>query len=373
MKRQLILEDGNVFIGEAFGANLESEGEVVFHTAMTGYQETLSDPACCGQILVFTYPLAGNYGINRDDFESIEPAVGGVVVKEAAAHPSHWKMEGTLNELLQAKNIPGLQGVDTRKLTRHIRKQGTLKGKLRSMEASPEDIIQDLQSKPSARDQVGRVSTKSPYAIPGSTNRVVLLDFGAKKGMLHACIQCDWDVIVVPYNTSFEEILRLNPDGVLLSGGPGNPKEIPEAVGAIRNLLGKLPIFGVGLGHQLLALACGADTQKMKFGHHGGNYPVKDLATGKVEITSQNHGYTVKEASLSGSGLEINHRGMNDGTVEGLRHRDQPVFSIQFDPEASLSAEEANPVYESFKQSMEKECRTVGGCTPGQQRVSKQH
>lgn len=354
MKRQLILEDGSVFVGDAVGSDIENEGEVIFTTGMTGYQETISDPSCCGQILVFTCPLIGNYGTNRDDFESIEPAVHGVVVKEAAVDPSHWKAQSSLDAFLKAKNIPGLEGIDTRKLTRHIRKQGTMKGKLCSTTASSEEIAQVLREKPLPHDQVSRVSTQKPYAIPGKGNRVVLIDFGSKKGVLGACIQRDCDVIVVGYDVTPEEVLRLNPDGVLLSNGPGNPKDVPEAVATIGDILGKIPIFGVGLGHQLLALACGADTEKMHFGHHGSNHPVKDLATGKVEITSQNHGFAVNEASLTGTQLETSHIAVNDGTNEGLRHRDYAALSVQFHPEAP-GFDESSPLIDAFIHLMEKE------------------
>lgn len=355
MKRQLILEDGSVFVGKAFGSSTESEGEVVFTTGMTGYQETLSDPSYCGQIVTFTYPLVGNYGINRDDFESIEPAVHGVIVKEAAAQPSHWKTESTLDELLKAKNIPGLEGIDTRKLTRLIRKHGTLKGKLSSMDGSPEEVIQILKEKSLPHDQVSRVSTKSPYALPGRGKRIVLVDFGSKNGILRECIKRDCDVIVVPYNVTSEEIVRLNPDGVLLSNGPGDPKDVPETIETVRVILGKVPLFGICLGHQLLALACGGDTKKMKFGHRGVNHPVKDLATGAVTMTSQNHGYTVDEALLAGTHLEASHIAVNDGTVEGLRHQEYPAFSIQFYPEDTSGHEDANPLFEVFMNMMEKE------------------
>lgn len=363
MKRQLILEDGSVFTGKAFGGDIEKEGEVVFTTGMTGYQETLSDPSCCGQIVTFTYPLVGNYGINRDDFESIEPAVQGVIVKEATAQPSHWKSESTLDELLKAKNIPGLERIDTRKLTRLIRKHGTLKGKLCSMDAKAGKVIQVLKEKPFPHDLVSRVSTKNPYSLPGRGKRVVLVDFGSKNGILRECIQRGCDVIVVPYNVTSEEIFRLNPDGILLSNGPGDPKDVPEAIEMVRAILGKIPLFGISLGHQLFALACGADTKKMKFGHHGVNYPVKDLATGTVAITPQNHGYTVDEDSLAGTHLVASHIAVNDGTIEGLRHQDEPAFGIQFHPEASPGSEDANPLFEVFMNFMEKEGRTVGGCS----------
>lgn len=353
MKRQLILEDGSVFVGKGFGSEKDTEGEVVFTTGMAGYQETLSDPSYCAQIVTFTYPLIGNYGINRDDFESIEPAIHGIIVKEAADDPSHWKSDSSLDELLKAKDIPGLQGIDTRMLTRKIRMHGTLKGKICSMDVSTEEVASELKGKSFPTDQVSRVSTKKPFALPGRGKRVVLIDFGAKNGIMRECIKRGCDMIVVPYNVKAEEIVRLNPDGVLLSNGPGNPKNVPEAIEMLKQLLGKIPVFGICLGHQLLALACGADTTKMKFGHRGVNQPVKDLKTGTIAITSQNHGFTVDKESLIGTRLKISHVAVNDGTIEGLEHLDFPAFSIQYHPEASPGPEDANPLFEQFLTMME--------------------
>jgi carbamoyl-phosphate synthase small subunit len=348
MKRQLILEDGTVFVGNGFGSEIEKEGEVVFTTGMTGYQETLSDPSYCGQIVTFTYPLIGNYGINREDFESIEPAINGLIVKEVTNDPSHWQSDSSLDELLKAKEIPALSGIDTRKLTRIIRKHGTLKGKLCSIEAKASDVARSLKETTMPRNQVQRVSTKNPYAIPGRGQRVVVVDFGSKNGMLRECIHRDCDVIVVPYNVNSEEITRLNPDGVLLTNGPGDPKDVPEAIETVKTILGKVPVFGICLGHQLLALACGADTEKMKFGHRGSNHPVKDVRSGVVAMTAQNHSYTIDEASLKNTRLAVTHYAVNDGTVEGMKHLDYPAFSIQFHPEASPGPEDAAPIFDQF-------------------------
>lgn len=353
MKRQLILEDGSVFVGNGFGSEKETEGEVVFTTGMAGYQETLSDPSYCAQIVTFTYPLIGNYGINRDDFESIEPAIHGLIVREAASYPSHWKADSSLDELLKSKDIPGLEGIDTRKLTRKIREHGTLKGKICSMDVSTDEVVESLKQKSFPHDQVSRVSTKNAYALPGRGKRVVLIDFGAKNGIMRECIQRGCDMIVVPYNVTPEEIMRLNPDGVVLSNGPGDPKDVPEAIETLKAILGKVPVLGICLGHQLLALACGANTKKMKFGHRGVNHPVKDLETGKVMITSQNHGFTVDEDSLADTRLKATHVAVNDGTIEGLQHLDCPAFSIQFHPEASPGPEDANPLFEQFMALME--------------------
>lgn len=348
MKRQLILEDGSVFEGKAIGSFRETVGEVVFTTGMTGYQETLSDPSYCDQIITFTYPLVGNYGINHEDFESIEPAAAGIIVSEAAAQPSHWQSTSTLDELLRVKDIPGLSGIDTRALTKKIRIHGTLKGKMCSMDVNVDEIVAELKGKALPNNQVQKVSTSTPYTLPGRGKRVVLVDFGAKRGILRDLIERGCDVTVLRYDVSAEEILRLQPDGVMLSNGPGDPMDVPEAIEMVRNILGKVPIFGICLGHQLLGLACGANTDKMKFGHRGVNHPVKDLDTGKVMITSQNHGYTVEPNGLEEIGLIVTHVAINDGTIEGYRHTEYPAFSVQFHPEASPGPNDSNSLFEQF-------------------------
>ncbi|OIJ17768.1 carbamoyl phosphate synthase small subunit [Anaerobacillus alkalidiazotrophicus] len=354
MKRQLILENGTVFVGKAFGSEREQMGEVVFNTGMTGYQEILSDPSYCSQIVTLTYPLIGNYGINRDDFESIKPSINGLIVKEAAKYPSNWRNEESIDELLKALDIPGLEGIDTRKLTRMIREHGVLKGKLCSMDVNVDEVVRELKGTPLIENQVSMVSTKESYNSPGRGFRVVLVDFGMKKGILRELNNRNCDVVVVPYNTTCEEILRLNPDGIMLSNGPGDPVSVPEAIEMLKELLGKKPIFGICLGHQLLALACGAKTTKLKFGHRGSNHPVKELITGKIDITAQNHGYTVEESSIKDTRLTITHISVNDGTVEGIEHLDYPAFSVQYHPEASPGPEDANDLFERFMNLMEK-------------------
>ncbi|WP_377889309.1 carbamoyl phosphate synthase small subunit [Alkalihalobacillus sp. R86527] len=348
MKRQLILEDGSIFIGKAFGSDLEKSGEVVFNTGMTGYQEILSDPSYCAQIVTLTYPLIGNYGINRDDFESINPSVHGLIVKEATKAPSYWRNEMTIDELLRIKGIPGLEGIDTRKLTKLIRANGTLKGKLCNMEVDTNKIIENLRDTPLKRNQVEQVSIKAPYASPGRGYRIVLVDFGMKHGILRELTKRKCDVVVVPSHTSAEEIVRLNPDGIMLSNGPGDPKDVPEAIDMIKGVLGKIPLFGICLGHQLFALACGANTEKMKFGHRGSNHPVMEISTGKVAITSQNHGYTVSEATLMNTELEITHKAINDETIEGVKHKKHAAFSVQYHPEASPGPEDSNELFDEF-------------------------
>ncbi|MGB6407484.1 MAG: carbamoyl phosphate synthase small subunit [Planococcus donghaensis] len=350
MKRYLILEDGTVFEGTAFGGDDASVGEIVFNTSMTGYQEILSDPSYCGQIVTMTYPLIGNYGINSDDFESIEPAVKGMVVREIAEFPSNFRNNSTLDELFKIKGIPGISGIDTRKLTRLIRSKGAIKGVLTAAgeEVQIDQVVKSLQDTVLPSDQVAQVSTGRPYPSPGRGKRVVLIDYGMKHGILRELNNRDCDVIVVPYNTSSREIMAWGPDGVMLSNGPGDPKDVEECVEVVRELLGQVPIFGICLGHQLFARACGADTFKLKFGHRGGNHPVRDLVTGKIEITSQNHGYAVDEDTLQGTRLKVTHSALNDGTNEGLAHLDYPAFTVQYHPESSPGPEDSNYLFERF-------------------------
>ena len=298
MKKKLILESGEVFHGQGFGANTDTEGEVVFNTGMTGYQELISDPSYCGQIVTMTYPLIGNYGINRDDFESIEPAIKGLIVRELCDFPSNFRSQLSLDEFFAKKKLSGISGIDTRKLTRIIRNHGVLKGKIVDENVDETAVIAELKSKNFPTNQVEQVSTKTPYASPGRGFKVVLVDFGSKLGIIRELSQRDCDIIVVSQDTTADEILLMNPDGVMLSNGPGDPQDVKGASELINGLLGKVPIFGICLGHQLIGLACGAKTYKLKFGHRGSNQPVKNLLTGRVQISSQNHGFAVDEESL---------------------------------------------------------------------------
>jgi carbamoyl-phosphate synthase small subunit len=348
MKKQLILEDGTVFLGEGFGSDSENIGEVVFNTGMTGYQEILSDPSYCGQIVTLTYPLIGNYGINRDDFETITPYIYGFVVKEFCDFPSNWRSEFSIDEYFKMKNIPGISGIDTRKLTRIIRMHGTLKGAICSADANPEEVIKKLKGTELPINQVDTVSTKTAYPSPGRGPRVVLVDYGMKHGILRELNQRGCDIVVVPHSATAEEVLQLKPDGIMLSNGPGDPKDVSNAIEMIKGVLGRVPLFGICLGHQLFALACGADTEKMKFGHRGSNHPVKELKSGRVDITAQNHGYTVNEDSIKNTELEVTHIALNDGTVEGLRHKQFPAFTVQYHPEASPGPEDANGLFDQF-------------------------
>ncbi|MBB6449363.1 carbamoyl-phosphate synthase small subunit [Geomicrobium halophilum] len=349
MNRKLILEDGHYFSGKGFGSEREQSGEIVFNTGMTGYQEILSDPSYCGQIITFTYPLIGNYGVNRMDFESLVPALHGVVVKSQSPFPSHWKSEQSFASLLRRFDIPGIEGVDTRQLTRLIRTKGTVRAAICNDDVNVEDIVNQLQSERPFNTQVANVSTKVAYHVPGGNGpKIVLVDYGAKQNILRELLQRGCDVHVVPYNATEKEILELRPDGVMLSNGPGDPRDLPEAIETIRGLLNKTTIFGICLGHQLLCMACGGKAEKMKFGHRGSNHPVRHLPTGEVTITAQNHGYAISKDSLLNSGLSITHLAVNDGSVEGVEHREAPAFSVQYHPEAAPGPFDANDLFNQF-------------------------
>ncbi|RKQ37418.1 carbamoyl phosphate synthase small subunit [Oceanobacillus halophilus] len=354
VKRQLILEDGTVFNGTGFGSERSQTGEVVFNTGMTGYQEVITDPSYCGQIITMTYPLIGNYGINRDDFETVTPFINGLIVKELSSDPSNFRSEESLDQFLKAHDIPGISGVDTRKLTKIIRKHGTMKGIIADIDHSKEKHLSELKTTNLPSNQVKRTSTIKPYVVPGRGKRIVMVDLGAKHGILRELTKRDCHITVVPYNYSAENILRLKPDGMVLTNGPGNPKNVPEPIEMIKQVIRRIPIFGICLGHQLLALANGADTEKMKFGHRGANHPVKDIRTNKTYLTSQNHSYAVQEASLKGTGLELTQVALNDKTVEGIKHSLYPAFSVQYHPESSPGPEDTNDLFDEFLTMIQK-------------------
>lgn len=359
MNRYLVLEDGTIFEGMAFGGTAESVGEVIFTTGMTGYQEFISDPSNCAQILTLTYPLIGNYGINPEDFEAMVITLAGVVVRDWEEHPSNFRSQRTFGELMTERNVPGISGIDTRKLTKILRTHGSLRGKLTAAGETPDfdKIIEDLQNWALPQDEVSRVSTMRPYPSPGRGSRVVLMDFGMKHGILRELNKRDCDVSVVPYHTTAEEIMAMQPDGVMLSNGPGNPTDIPEVIETVRKLIPQVPIFGVCLGHQLISLASGATSFKLKFGHRGANHPVKDLTTGRTELTSQNHGYAIDLKSLENTDLELTHIALNDDTVEGVRHKKYPVFCVQFHPEGSAGPEDSVHLFDQFIDIMQHEMK----------------
>jgi len=360
MKRQLVLEDGTIFVGEAFGSEKETIGEIVFHTGSSGYQEVISDPTNYGQIIAFTFPQIGNYGINRDDFESIQPSIKGVVVKEAADFPSNWRSSMSLPDYLKQKDIPGVCGIDTRKLTRLIRSKGTMKAAICGMGENVDILVPRLQAVEFPTDQVKRVSATKPYPSPGRGKSVVVVDFGVKHGILRELTKRGCDITVVPYHTKADDILALQPDGIVLSNGPGNPEDVREALDMIQAVQRAVPLFAIGLGHQLFALANGCKTVKMSMGHRGSSYPVKDLETGKVLFTSQNHSYEVAEGSIDAKILSITCRALNDRSIEGLEHRDYPSFSVQFEPESSPGSEDAKFLFDRFLQVMNEENTSKG-------------
>ena len=348
MQARLLLEDGTLFTGRSFGAEGQQTGEVVFNTGITGYQEVLSDPSYCGQIVTMTFPLIGNYGITRDDFESISPYIHGFVVRRHEEVPSNWRAEYSLGTLLKEYGIPGISEIDTRMLTRKLRHYGTMKGILTTGSERVEELMERFSTSPLMRDQVKRTSTQHVFSSPGEGERIVLIDYGAKSGILRELTKRGCDVVVVPHDTTAEQIRKLNPDGIQLSNGPGDPKDVPQSVETVRQLIGEYPIFGICLGHQLFALACGADTTKLKFGHRGGNHPVKDLATDRCYITSQNHGYTVLEDSIKGTNLSVTHINNNDRTIEGLKHNTHPAFSVQYHPEAAPGPFDSSYLFDEF-------------------------
>ncbi len=331
-KGKLVFKDGSVFEGTLYGKR-NAVGEVVFTTGMSGYQETLTDPSFCGQIVVMTYPLIGNYGCNAMFNQNKKSFFQGFVIGELCDTPSNWRSEETLEQFLEAQDVPALVGVDTRAITRKIRDNGVMQGVIVPAEM-PQEEVEALLNTPAVHNQVEQVTTKEVYTLGDGKYNIAVLDFGIKQNIINFLLSFDARLTVFPAFTSPEEVLACNPDGVFLSNGPGDPSDLPEIIENIKQLMGKRPIFGICLGHQLMALANGAKTYKMKFGHRGVNQPVKDLRSGRIYISSQNHGYAVDEKSLAGKDIQVSHVSMNDGTVEGLEYTKHPSFSVQYHPEA---------------------------------------
>lgn len=356
MKAILALEDGTIFKGPSFGARTERYGEVVFNTSMAGYQEILTDPSYKGQIVTMTYPLIGNYGINHEDIESRKPFVEGFVVKECSGLASSWRSEKNLDEYLRENNIIGLEGIDTRALTRHIRSQGAMKAVISTEDSDEKSLIEKAKGSPGliGRDLVQNVAFEEiqQWNDKGEYH-VLVVDTGVKYNILRELVHRKCKVTIAPPRTSAEHILDLKPDGILLSNGPGDPAAVPYVVETVQKLLGKIPVFGICFGHQMLGLALGGQTYKLKFGHHGANHPVKDLKTGKVHITVQNHGFCVDIDSLDKNDIEITHINLNDSTLEGIRHKQLPVFSVQFHPEASPGPHDSRYMFTEFVGMME--------------------
>ena len=352
--RKIILEDGQEYYGYGFGADKESVCEIVFNTSMVGYQEILSDPSYTYQAVVMTYPLIGNYGMAEEDYETAHPSIGGLVVREYNGEPSNFRSRETLEHVMKRYDIPGIYGVDTRKLARSIRDHGTRKVLITDIKTSLEEGLKKLTETIVPKDAVSLVSCRTKRIYPAAFPKyhVAAIDCGMKMNIIRLLNQKNCKVTVVPWNTAAEDIAALNPDGVFLSNGPGDPEDVPQVVETVKTLIGKYPIFGICLGHQILALAYGAKTYKMKFGHRGGNHPVKNLHTGKIEMTSQNHSYAVESSSLEGTDLEATHINLLDHTIESMECIRDKVFSVQYHPESAPGPHDSGYLFDRFIEMM---------------------
>ena len=366
MKALLVLADGKIYEGEHFGSEGEVEAEIVFNTSMSGYQEIITDPSYCGQMVVMTYPLIGNYGVNPEDFESDRPHLSGFIIKELSKVQSNWRSRGSLEEFLKETNVFGIQGIDTRALTRRIREKGAQQAILSTDTSDPQRLIEKVRKSPGliGRDLVKEVTCKNAYdwnesewtiqsgktklkEVKDRPYNVLVYDFGVKRNILRKLTRAGCKVRVVPANLPADEVLATRPDGIFLSNGPGDPAAVPYAIDNVKTILGKVPVFGICLGHQILSLALNGKTYKLRFGHHGGNQPVLDVKSGKIEITSQNHGFAVEQNSFD-SDVDITFLNLNDDTVEGIQHKSWPVFSVQYHPEASPGPHDSEHLFDKF-------------------------
>ena len=360
--KKLVFENGREFLGVGFGADVETVQEVVFDTSVVGYQEIMSDPTYCGQIVCMTYPLIGNYGLADEDYETKTPKIGGFIVRDYNDTPSNFRYTKTLSQELEENGIPGISGVDTRAITRMIRNEGNMRAIITDINVSNEEAQERISATSIAHDHVERVSSKKVWysRTPNYKYNVVAIDCGIKHNIIRSLNEIGCNVTIVPYTTSCETIMGMRPDGILISNGPGDPADVPCVVELIRALQGKLPIFGIDLGHQLIALANGAKVYKLKVGHRGGNHPVRNLENGKIEIASQNHDHAVCEKSLEDTGLQVTHINLLDNTVEGIENKDQMVFSVQFHPGSVSGSRGVSYLYEQFVENM-KEFKTKRG------------
>ena len=359
--RKIILEDGSEYYGFSFGANTERVCELVFNTSMVGYQEIISDPSYTYQTVVMAYPLIGNYGIAEDDFETDTPTIGGLVVRDYNDVQSNFRSRYTLSEIMEKYHIPGIYGIDTRKLVRSIRNLGSRKVLITSIDTSLQKGLNSLRDYEMPKDAVSKVSSKEvkQYFVTGGKYHVAAIDCGMKKNIVRSLNEKGCNVTVVPWNISLEEIAQLHPDGIFISNGPGNPTDVEPVIALVRALSGKYPMFGICLGHQMIALAYGAKTYKLKFGHRGGNHPVKNLLTGRIEITSQNHSYAVDRKSIAETRLKITHVNLLDNTVEGIACWEDNVFSVQYHPESAPGPQDSSYLFGQFINMME-------GAEPGE-------